>query len=274
MACATIKEALEQPTLDQLVNHAGHFAVVAEVAVVIEKGMEAFSMQRRLSPDHVMLWAKILVDDWKHDTLADLVLFLKGAGTGKYDGGEFFASMDVARIAKWWSKYLEEKADARASQHAGLVHQPDPWDLLAEELTALLRARGDRQPGPDEAERERVLREDMAELDRKRLATADGWRKLRMSIKADRAPLINKSAEHDRIRREVPVMTADQLREAWKKHPDPWTRRILLQEANQRGLVEQWLRSKVQAEEPGKAEAESLVKAGLVAPLPKKPFAT
>ena len=125
MACATIKEALEQPTLNQLVKHAGHIAVVAEVVVVIEKGMEAFSMQRRLSLDHVMLWAKILVDDWKHETLADLVLFLKGAGTGKYDCGEFYASMDVARIGRWWEKYLKEKADARASQHAGLVHQKD-----------------------------------------------------------------------------------------------------------------------------------------------------
>lgn len=271
MACATIKEALEQPTLNQLVKHAGHFAVVAEVAVVIEKGMEAFAMQRRLSPDHVMMWAKILVEDWKHDTLADLAVFLKRAGTGRYDGGEFFASMDVARIGKWWSRYLEEKADARAEIHTAVARPPDPWDVLAEELTVMLRDRGDRQPGPQEAERERVLREEMAELDRRRFATADAWRKLRMSLKMDRAPVISKSGEHDRIRREVPLMTVEQLREAWKKYPDPWTRRILLEEANHRGLVEQWLLTKVKAEEPGKAEAQALTAAGPVAPIPQPP---
>ena len=268
LACATIKEALEQPTLNQLVNHAGHFAVVAEVAVVIEKGMDAFAMQRRLSPDHVMLWAKILVEDWKHDTLADLVLFLKGAGTGKYDGGEYYASMDVARIGRWWAKYLEEKADARAILHMGLVHQPDPWEALADELSALLRTRGDRKAEAEEAERERVLRAQMAELDKRRLETADRWRKLRMALKSDRKPIDNKSAEHDRLRREVPIMTADDLRAAWKKYTDAWSRRVILQEANHRGLVEAYLRDRFPIEEPGKAEADVIKSAGLAVPLP------
>lgn len=271
MACTTLAEALEHPTLHQLVKHTSFVEVVAEIAVVIEKGMEGFAPARKLSPGHIMDWAQKLARNWSHESLADLVVFLQNPG--KYDRGEFYASVDVERITKWWEAFLLEKADARAARHAGLVQQRDPWEVLADELTAMIRARGDREPRAEEAERERVLREEMAELDRKRFATADGWRKLRMSLKADRAPVINKSAEHDRIRREVPVMTADQLREAWKKHPDPWTRRILLQEANHRGLVEQWLRTKVQADEPGKVEAEAIVKAGLVAPLPKKPKA-
>lgn len=267
LACTSLVEALDQPTITQLIKHTSLVEVVAEIVVVIEKGMEGFAPARKLSPGHIVDWAQKLARNWSHESLADLALFLQNPG--KYDRGEFYATVDVERITKWWETFLLEKADARASRHAGLVHQPDPWEVLADELTAMLRARGDREPGPQEAERERVLREEMADLDRKRFVTADGWRKLRMSLKADRAPVINKSAEHDRLRREVPVMTADQLREAWKKHRDPWTRRILLQEANHRGLVEKWIQRKVQADEPGKAEAAALVAAGPVVPLPK-----
>lgn len=269
MACTTLAEALEHPTLHQLVKHTSFVEVVAEIAVVIEKGMEGFAPARKLSPGHIMDWAQKLARNWSHESLADLVVFLQNPG--KYDRGEFYASVDVERITKWWEAFLLEKADARAARHAGLVNAPDPWDQMADELNAMLRSRGAGQPGIEEADRERFLRAEMAELDRRRFATADGWKKLRTSLAMERAPVINKSADHDRIRREVPAMTADQLREAWKKHPDGWSRRIILQEANHRGLVEQWLRNKMAAEDPGKAEAADLISHGPVVPLPPDP---
>lgn len=269
LACTNLVEALEQPTIHQLIKHTSLVEVVAEIVVVIEKGMEGFAPARKLSPGHIVDWAQKLARNWSHESLADLALFLQNPG--KYDRGEFYATVDVERITKWWERFLLEKADARASRHAGLVHQPDPWDVLAEELTAMLRARGERDPGPQEAERERVLREQMAELDKRRFETAARWRKLRMALKADRKPVDNKSAEYERLRREVPMMTAADLRAAWKKHPDAWSRRVILQEANRRGLVEAYLRERFPTEEPGKAEAAAITAEGLAAPLPPEP---
>lgn len=266
LACTTLAEALKEPTFCQLIKHTSMVDVVAEIVVVIEKGMEGFAPGRKLSPAHIVDWAQKLARNWQHESLADLALFLQNPS--KYDGGEFYATVDVPRISKWWEAFLLEKADALEQVHAAKKAEPDPWDALAEELQALLATRGDREATTEEAEREGELRARMDDLDQRRFATADGWRKLRMALKADRAPVLNRSVADDRLRRALPTMTAEQLRDAWKKHPDAWSRRLILEQAQHRGLVEKYLERKLREEEPGKAEAARIIADGLTVPLP------
>lgn len=267
VACRTMADAMAEPTLAQLTRHANHVQVVTALVALIENGMRGFDPKRRLSTDHVLEWAKRLAEDWSNESMADLALFLRHPS--KYDGGEFYSAVDVERITRWWTAYLAQKASALEGMHAGIKRWIDPWNEIADKLTAMLRARGDRQPTEEEDNEEAELRLQLADLEAKRMATADGWRRLRLALAADRRPVDNLSAEHDRIRREVPMMTVEQLRAAWKKHPDAWSRRIILHEANHRGLMDEYMRTKLaETDDDAKAEARAITEAGLTTPLP------
>ncbi len=88
-------------------------SIINEAAFIVSRGMELFDAKRRMSDEHVGLFAAQIAEDFKHESLADLNVFMRGASMSKYDGGEFYSSIDMPRLNKWWRQYLDEKAAAR-----------------------------------------------------------------------------------------------------------------------------------------------------------------
>lgn len=108
--CTTVTQALDAPVLSQLVIIHGAEPTITTVAALVEYGMQQFDPKRRMNPTAISFFAQKVVDRYPQESLADLYVFLCGCADGKFDGGEYYASIDVPRMMKWWTAYLEEKA--------------------------------------------------------------------------------------------------------------------------------------------------------------------
>lgn len=119
----TIDEAIAAPTFAHAVKSIGRPQVAIVIGKAITRGMGYFAEHQRLSTEAVVLWADLLMDEYPHESLADLSVFLRGAALGKYgqedrDGtitrkGETFGALSIVKLNTWFAQYLGEKADAR-----------------------------------------------------------------------------------------------------------------------------------------------------------------
>lgn len=208
LACRTPQSALSAPTLRQLAIHNSEEEVVAQAVIILDKAMELFAPARRMSTDHVTEFAWQIMAQYPHESLADLNVFAKGCAMSKYDAGEYYASVDVPRLAKWWTKYMEEKSVARETQ----MHL-------------------------DGAQRQRETEQSLAGLglmDVVNKAVADGVKE-RAQERAERMKVL-------RLMQRVEVMTDDQLRQAWKEHGTQG-RAIITAAAARRGLYGEELKA-------------------------------
>ncbi len=205
MSVRKVEDALTAPSLMAIAGHNGVGPTGAAVCAVMMSGMEYFAPARRLSGSQVNLFAEEVLAQYPHESLADIALFMRGAAMSKYDDGEFFGSMDIPRLAKWWQKYLDEKAEARERDHT-------------------------RREGLQDKE----IREGLGKpgVNVNDLAKA-------MSELPDE--LMNQSKLEDRIRRLVPHMDDDRLRQAYVENKSAYARAIILREATERGLMDKYL---------------------------------
>ena len=106
-------DAIAAPTMAMVVREHGAGAVGVAMSAIMQAGMEYFAPGRRMSAGQMMLFAEDLLDRYKHESLADVALFMRNCALSKYDDGEFYNAVDVPRLNKWWKRYLEEKAAER-----------------------------------------------------------------------------------------------------------------------------------------------------------------
>ena len=246
MICQTADDAVKQPTLAQLARHTDKVQLFTQIVVMVEKTMDdSFAPARRLSSTSIASWARKLLDRWQHETLADVRVFLQGVAVGEFDGGEYYSNVDEARWGKWWSKYLEGKADALER-----VQHLTKKSVMDEETPEEAKAREEREAT---------------------YVPAEKWRELARSLRMERPRQVdNRSKRDDELRRKLPLMTVDQLRDAYRENQDAWSRRLILCEAQERGLLDASL-NKAAGEVDAKAEADRIVASGLTAPLPELP---
>lgn len=119
----TIDEAIAAPTFAHAVKSIGRPQMAIVVGKAITRGMGYFAEHQRLSTEAVVLWADLLLDEYPHESLADMSVFLRGAALGRYgqeqrDGkitqkGETFGALSIVKLNTWFGQYLAEKAEAR-----------------------------------------------------------------------------------------------------------------------------------------------------------------
>ena len=178
-------------------------AVIAEAVVIIERGMELFDPKRRLSPTQQTYFAEVVATRYPNESLADINVFIYNCSESKYDGGEFYSAIDVPRIMKWWTKYLEEKVVA-------MEVQGNRWEHEQEQM-----AKGmiENIPGLGKAVRNFTIES------------------------REKAAEESKLARRKKLEAHIPKMTDDELRDAYKLYPSAEERSIIMREADRRGLV-------------------------------------
>ncbi len=177
------------------------------MVLVLQRGMEMFSHNRRMDDVALNAFALQLLDDYPHESLADINVFIRRAAIGTYDQGEFYANVDGARLGGWWRRYLEEKAEAR---ERAARRERDEAKRKSDEALA-------EMPGLGEA----VQRSAVAYREEKKEQ--------------------NMLSRVTRMMKHAPRMTDDQLREAWKLNPEAPVRKVLMAEAMFRGLPQKKL---------------------------------
>lgn len=119
----TIDQAIAAPTFTAAIKSIGRDQTLVVLVSAITRGMGYFSENQRLASEAVTLWADLLLDEYQHESLADISVFLRGAALGKYgqedrDGavskkGETFGALSIVKLNTWFRQYLGEKADTR-----------------------------------------------------------------------------------------------------------------------------------------------------------------
>lgn len=212
------------PTLKQLALHleGGQDEVINEVAFIIDEGMKAFAPNRRMEVAQVAIFSREIARIYPHESLADINAFMNGAAMSKYDDGEYYASVDIPRLSKWWRAYLAEKAEARENAERDLRNQRH------REAEAVIGS----IPGLAEAVAASVLSH--------KEQAHENSRMVRLL----------------RLKERFKIMTDQDLRDAWPKYKDADTRSVILGEAQSRGLLDASLSAAIrQVEEAAKAEA-------------------
>jgi hypothetical protein len=211
-----IDEAIKAPTLTMAIRSLGRVVVLPILHKAIIRGMGYFGPTQRLDAEGAALWAELLLDEYPHESLADISVFLRGAALGRYgqegakgevvNKGETFGALSIVKINTWFRQYLGEKADKRERE-------------MKAEQGRHLRAMGDID--------QRVL--DIAKpvvekvREEQRAANVEAMLETRM---------VN-------MTRQFPVMTDQDLRDHYKLVTTDEERTAITQEADRRGLLKE-----------------------------------
>lgn len=199
-----LSEAIAAPTLHALVAAHGTAQTGATVIAMVTGAMEYFAPNRRMNSAQIGLFAEDILDRYRHESLADVALFMRGCALSKYDEGEFYANVDVPRLNKWWTRYLDEKAAER-------------------ELGA--------------SREEHLLEQGMKET----LANVPGLTDLVNTMRIEnkeKAIAEEKTSRMRKLTEQLPKMSDEDLRGSWKFYTTAEERSLILGEAKERGLLE------------------------------------
>ena len=182
IACRDIKEAATAPTMNAAVEAFGLTTVRVSVLAVCTKAMEAFAPKRRMDPDNIMVFVERLVSDWPLESMEDIGYFMHRCSMSAFDDGEYYSSVDVPRMIKWWQTYLEQKAgvleqigereEADAAMHLNTVAQMVAGDKLSEVIRKFNLEGRLAKTAADAVEIRRRLEKDVARMSEAELRDA------------------------------------------------------------------------------------------------------
>lgn len=211
----------DHPTIAQMVKSLGKRDVLIQMTGAITKAfIEFFSPDQRMDESVHASFAESIIDEFPHESPADVVLFIKNAARGKYgetrevkddegfvvrrdvvNKGKTFGKLSTTLAMDWFRQYMDEKAaeveKARSkelkSANSGVAHER-VWDFVK----------------------------------KVRAETSD----------AERAVEMDTGKRVARLVRLLPHMGDERLRLEWKRAKTKRERIVVLEEANRRGLVQ------------------------------------
>lgn len=225
VACRTADQALAAPTMHQLIKAFDYKQVFGSACAIVTGSMLHFAANRRLEPGQVSTFAEQVLEDFTHESLADLSVFMRRAAMGNYDEGETYGALDIPRMGKWWRLYLTEKSEARerAEREAANVAQREAEFVIG------------NIPGLSDAVAQSVLDNEERKY--------EDARRRRMA----------------RLALQFKFMTDEDLRASYVKYKDADTRSVILEQAKERGLLSASMNEAVRrGEEEARAEAQHL----------------
>jgi len=213
----TILDAFEQPTVAMAVKSLGSDQVLIQMTAHITKAFtEYFSESQRMDPEMHVAFAETIMEDYPHESLADVVLFIKYAARGRYgetkeDGtivnkGKTFGRLTTTTAMDWFGQYLGEKADAVAERRIAMNKE--------------VNENGFNGRGAS------ILHDTVLSVVKKAHAEA---RKDEDLDTGRRVAQLTRTVQH---------MGVDRLRHAYNKAKTERERMVVLHEANRRGLVQ------------------------------------
>lgn len=219
LSAKTIDEAIAAPTLTMAIRSIGYQQTLATVSLAVTKGMAYFSQNRRLNADQIALFADEIISQYPHESLADISVFLRGASLGKYgrkgEEGETFGALDMQRLFIWFRQYLEQKA---AKMERGEHELQQLQDRHAAEVIGAI-------PGLKDAVKEFVV-----------------------DVK-ERSEMVRQMNRLEHLKKHLPTMTDDALRESWKIYSKAEERSLIYGEAMTRGLAQKTIDNVIENED-------------------------
>lgn len=111
----TIEDALEYPPISSQIKQFGGQQVVMVFIAEVTRNLAGFNVKENMSKEQIELFCEDFLTEYRHESLADLKIMFKKARLGRY--GRAYSYIDSSQIMEWFSKYLNEKAEAREREH-------------------------------------------------------------------------------------------------------------------------------------------------------------
>jgi len=70
---------------------------------------EFINIQRKMSPEQIEITSIYIINDFYYLKIPDIYFIFSEAKKGRY--GEFYESLDGAKIISWFDKYVEQRAE-------------------------------------------------------------------------------------------------------------------------------------------------------------------
>ena len=109
------EDALNYPTIAQQIRTVGEDDVIVMALGTIQQGLSAFNVKNPMTNAQVEMFVMDFIEDYKHESVADLKICLKNARNGVY--GTHYQAIDQLTVMEWFGKYLDEKAMERERLH-------------------------------------------------------------------------------------------------------------------------------------------------------------
>lgn len=112
----TVSKALTAgtPSIARMVKFFGETKVEAYIKLWLVSLNESVNLKRPLKENQIDECAIRIVSKHRHVTIADINIIFNRAKMGEY--GEFFESLSMPKILKWFKDYFEERCEVAAFQ--------------------------------------------------------------------------------------------------------------------------------------------------------------
>lgn len=175
---------------------------------------EYFSPAQRMIDSHNVLFAEALLDDYPHESVGDITVFIKKAAAASYgeEGkkGKSFGQLTFTTIMAWFQEYMSEKVERVEALKVAGKHKRDEG-VTDPRFSAML---GEMKKGLSEG----------------------------LELGAE-----GESRQVGLLQRTVGMMTDDELRAAWTKYPSRRAHAVIIAEANKRKLVQKKIEEHLKA---------------------------
>jgi hypothetical protein len=109
-------ETLDQPTVRKVFSGDNAPIGFSVVKVLVNRFLESFGFSTKLSESQVEILTIDTIENFKYESLQDIILFFKLARSGKF--GSTKRGVDSNLIfGEWFPMYMEQKADLREQQY-------------------------------------------------------------------------------------------------------------------------------------------------------------
>jgi len=200
-------------------------ALTMMTATITRLMSEYFSPAQRMIDSHNVLFAEALLDDYPHESVGDITVFIKKAAAASYgeEGkkGKIFGQLTFTAIMVWWREYMNEKIERyeklQTSAKYAKPEKPSDDQLLL---------------GPSKEEQERLRAEANSKIDAVVGAMTKGVKE------GGDKEIIDVARRVGVLNRTMKNMDDDRLRLAYKNAQSYPEKRAILQEAHDRGLIQ------------------------------------
>jgi len=112
----TLSETLDQPTVRKVFSGDNATIGFSVVKVLVNRFIESFGFSTKLSESQIEILTIDTIENFKYESLQDIILFFKLARSGKF--GSTKRGVDSNLIfGEWFPMYMEQKADLREQQY-------------------------------------------------------------------------------------------------------------------------------------------------------------
>lgn len=191
---------MKAPTLALAEKAVGNEKLLIMLTGAMKQAMtDYFSEEQRLAPEMCAAFAENILEDFRHESVGDIVVFVRRASMGRYGDGKTFGRLTTTTLGRWWTQYLDDKAgEAEIERLRSKSNDTEIHESLAHSLRLATEDERERNEAREIAKLVKyghLLTDDQLREKWKKVRSSHG-RSLIMRLANDRGLAVKRIEEH------------------------------------------------------------------------------